>query len=136
MKLEQGVVLEVKGNIAEIKVGRHSDCTSCGACPGSNSVIITANNKIGAKAGQRVEFEVKEVNVLLGAFTVFVWPLLAALLGVIAGRFAAAPLGYDLAAAQISGGVAAFLLSLVFVKLFDKSAAGSEKSKPDIIRIL
>ena len=136
MKLEQGLIIAVKGNIAEIKVGRHSDCTSCGACPGSNSVIITANNKIGAKAGQRVEFAVKEVNVLLGAFTVFVWPLLAALLGVLAGRLIVAPLGYDLMNAQISGGVAAFLLSLVFVKFFDKSAAGSEQARPDILRIL
>lgn len=136
MKIEQGLVLETTGKFAEVKVGRHSDCTNCGACPGSNHVIVTANNRIGAKAGQRVEIEVKEVNVLTGAFTVFVCPLLAAAVGVFAGRMAAIEgVGTEMPL-QIMGGIIGFLLSLIFVKKFDRSAAGSEASKPDIVRIL
>lgn len=136
MKIEEGIIIEVVDNIAKVKVGRHSDCSNCGACPGSNSVIIDANNKIGAKLGQRVEFEVKETNVLSGAFIVFVMPIIVAFIGVLCGRFLATYIGANINTFQIAGGIIAFLLSLIFIKLFDKAATLSEESKPVIIRIL
>ena len=136
MKIEEGLIIEVVDNIAKVKVGRHSDCSNCGACPGSNSVIIDANNKIGAKLGQRVEFEVKETNVLSGAFIVFVMPIIVAFIGVLCGRFLATYIDANINTFQIAGGIIAFLLSLVFIKLFDKAATLSEESKPVIIRIL
>ena len=136
MKIEEGIIIEVGDNIAKVKVGRHSDCSNCGACPGSNSVIIDANNKIGAKIGQRVAFEVKETNVLGGAFIVFVMPLIVAFIGAICGRFIANYIGANINVFQIAGGVIAFLLSLIFIKLFDKAATLSEETKPVITRIL
>ena len=87
MKTEQGLVLEVIKDVAKIKVGRHNDCKNSGACPGEDSVIISANNKVGAKPGQRVVFEVKEENVLMGAFVVFVLPLIAVFVGALLGNF-------------------------------------------------
>ena len=136
MKTEQGTVIEVIDNVAKIKVGRHSDCSNCGACPGDNSIIITANNEIGAKVGQRVAFEVKEANVLIGAFAVFVLPLIAAFVGVLLGRLIGQYTGSNINVFQITGGIITFLLSMVLVKLFDISATGNEKSQPTIINIL
>ncbi len=72
MKREQGLVIEVNDDVAKIKVGRHSDCKNCGACPGNESITIYANNKIGAKSGERVIFEVKEASFLGAAFIVFI----------------------------------------------------------------
>lgn len=88
MTTEQGLVIEVNNDMAKIKVGRHNDCRNCGACPGNDSVIISANNKIGAKPGQRVAFEVKEDNVLKAAFVVFILPLIVAFIGALLGRAA------------------------------------------------
>ncbi|WP_160685779.1 SoxR reducing system RseC family protein [Clostridium sp. C2-6-12] len=136
MKTEQGIVIEVNNNEAQIKVGRHSDCSSCGGCPGSDSIIIKANNKVGATVGQRVVFEVKEVNVLRGAFVVFVFPLIAAFIGVLLGGGIGDYIGGNVHTFQIAGGIIAFLLSMVLVKLFDKAATANEKSKPEIINIL
>jgi len=136
MKTEQGLVIEVSDDVTKIKVGRHSDCSNCGACPGSDIVIVSASNKIGAKVGQRVEFEVKEVNVLIGAFTVFILPLIAAFVGVLLGGFIGKYIGYNINVFQIMGGIITFLLSMIFVKLFDRAATGSEKSQPAITRIL
>lgn len=136
MKTEQGLVIEVIDGVAKIRVGRHSDCTNCGACPGTNSVIIDANNKIGAKIGQMVAFEVKESNVLSGAFIVFVMPIIVAFIGVICGRVIANYMGANINIFQVVGGVIAFLLSLIFIKMFDKAATLSEESKPVITRIL
>lgn len=136
MKTEQGIVIEVIDNVAKIKVGRHSDCSNCGGCPGTDSIIISANNKIGATVGQRVVFDVKEVNVLRGAFIVFILPLIAIFIGVLVGGGIGKYIGSNIHIFQIAGGIIAFLLSIIFVKLFDKAATTSEKSKPEILRIL
>jgi len=136
MKTEQGLVIEISDNIARIKVGRHSDCSNCGACPGNDSVIISANNKIGAKVGDKVTFEMKEVNILKGAFIVFILPLIVAFIGVLLGGLIGKYMGSNINVSQIIGGITAFLLSMIFVKLFDRAATISEKSKPEIISIL
>jgi sigma-E factor negative regulatory protein RseC len=136
MKTEQGLVIEVIDNVTKIRVGRHNDCSNCGACPGNDSLIISANNKIGAKPGQRVVFEVEEVNVLRAAFVVFILPLIAAFIGVLLGGFIGKSIGTNVRISQIAGGIVIFLLSLIFVKLFDKSTTASKESQPEIIRIL
>lgn len=136
MKTEQGSVIEIIDNIAKIKVGRHSDCSNCGACSGNDSVIISVNNKIGAKVGDKVTFEMKEVNVLKGAFIVFILPLIIAFIGVIMGGLIGKYMAFNINVSQTIGGITAFLLSMIFVKLFDRAATISEKSKPEIIEIL
>lgn len=136
MKTEQGIVLEVLADVTKIKVGRHSECSHCGACPSSDNVIVSANNEIGAKVGQTVTFEVKEVNVLMGAFTVFALPLIATFIGVVLGRCIGRYIGSNIEISQIIGGIVAFILSLIFIKLFDKSVTLSKKARPTIVRIL
>ncbi len=136
MKTEQGLVIEVVGNSARIKVGRHSDCKNCGACPGSESLVLEANNKIGAKPGQRVILEIKETNVLRAAFIVFILPLIALFIGVMLGGIIGQYIGVNKFMFQVIGGVVIFALSIVVVKYFDKASAANEKSKPVIIRIL
>lgn len=136
MKTEQGLVIEVVGKTARIQVGRHNDCTSCGACPSSQHIIITANNDIGAKVGQRVTFEQKEVNILQGAFMVFAMPIIAAFIGAILGKFIGESCGYDLTYATVVGGSVLFLLSLAGVKLFDRAVGRDQSTKPVIVSIL
>ena len=73
MKTEEGIVTAVKDDgLAEVKVGRHSDCIACGACPGAENITVTARNGVGAAVGQRVTFEVREVNIVVGAFVCFI----------------------------------------------------------------
>lgn len=136
MKTEQGLVIEVIGDVAKIKVGRHSDCKNCGACPGNDSVIICAKNKAGAKCGQRVEFEVKEANVLWAAFIVFILPLIALFVGAMIGGFIGKSFGVSITIFQIIGGLVAAVASLIFVKICDKNTAKNNKSMPVIVKIL
>ncbi|WP_243650516.1 SoxR reducing system RseC family protein [Anaerospora hongkongensis] len=62
-----------------MKTTRHNDCENCGDCPGNSAIVISVNNALGAKLGQRVAIEVKEVNVLKSAFIVYILPLIAIL---------------------------------------------------------
>lgn len=137
MKTEEGTITAIMdGGLAEVKVGRHSDCIACGACPGAEHITVTAINTLNAKVGQRVTFEVREVNVVIGAFVCFIMPLLVAAIGVFFGRWVSTPLGYDIVQSEIIGGITAFLLALVGVKLYDRSLTNKESAKPKIISIL
>ncbi|GCD08867.1 SoxR reducing system RseC family protein [Clostridium tagluense] len=137
VKEEEGIIIEIlEGNMAKVKVGRHGECKNCGACPGDSALIIEAQNLIGAKAGQRVAFEVKETNMLMAAFVVYIVPLIAILLGVIAGKAIAMKFGYSVRGFQIVGGTLTFILSILNIKIFDKFAHNNKKMQPVITRSL
>ena len=123
--------------MAKVKASRHSDCENCGSCPGSNAIVVDALNPLGAQRGQRVEIEVKQVNMLKAAFIVYMLPLIAAVVGVIAGTYLAnSQMSPDSMWYQIGGGVVAFGLSLIYIRYFDRNARTNDKMRPVITRIL
>jgi len=136
MKQEQGIVLETIGEMAKVRIGRHEECGSCGACAGAQHVVVDAVNTLGAKAGQRVRFAFREENVLTGAFVVFILPLIFGGAGAVAGRWLAPLLGVEGNTPYILGAAIFFLIALVLVKYFDKRAAEKQALKPVIIEIM
>ncbi len=142
MKQEEGVVLEVNDGLARIRVGRHSDCISCGACAGAQNVVLEAVNRLGAEPGQRVRFELQEEQVLTGAFVVFILPLLAAGIGGLAGWQFGIIQGMDTLGREsltnpiIGGALLFFLLSLFGVRIYDRRAGRNRQKKPVIVEIL
>ena len=136
MKQEQGLVVDVREGIAQVKVGRHEECTGCGACPSSQHVMVDAVNPLGAKPGQRVRFEMQEEHVLLGAFVVFIMPLIAAGVGGFLGWQIGMAQGMEETQSIVTGALFLFLISLLAVKLFDRRAARNQNLKPVIIEIL
>ena len=137
IKEEEGIIIEIfDDKIAKVKVGRHSECKNCGACPGDSSLVIEAQNIIGAKAGQRITFEMKETNMLMAAFVVYIAPLIAVVIGIIVGQAIAVKFGYSVRSFQIAGGILTFILSILNIKIFDKFAHNNEKMQPVITQIL
>ncbi|MCI1247729.1 MAG: SoxR reducing system RseC family protein [Megasphaera sp.] len=136
MKTEEGTILSIgEDGLAEIKVGRHSDCIACGACAGSENIVIKALNPIGAKVGQHVKFEVREVNIVIGAFVCFVMPLLVAAAGAFAGYWYSTIQNVDYVQYASIGGIAGFLLGAVGVKLFDRSLTNDVNAKPKVTEV-
>ncbi|GIM29691.1 hypothetical protein CPJCM30710_23570 [Clostridium polyendosporum] len=138
MKTEQeGIVIEVIGHIAKVKISRHSECKNCGACPGGDqAIVLEAQNLIGAKLGQRVFIEIKTTNVLKAAFVVYIIPLIAIFLGAICGGWLARKNIQLVQVLQIAGGIIAFVIAVLFIKFFDKSTNNNKKIQPTIKRIL
>jgi sigma-E factor negative regulatory protein RseC len=136
-KQQEGVVLEVTANhMARVKTSRHNDCENCGACPGNSALVLEARNDLGAKPGQRVAIEVREINMLKAAFIVYILPLIASFIGAVAGEIFAEHFGYQPLLLQIMGGAFVFILSVVYIKFFDTAARSDVKMQPVIIRIL
>ena len=140
MRQEEGTVVTVDGELAHVRVGRHEDCTGCGACGGAKNVFLDAYNGIGAKPGQHVRFSMEEEHALVGAFVVFVMPMLWAGIGGFIGWQMASGAGKSLIEGMpdeaLGGAVVAFILSLAAVKAFDRYAAKSRNLKPTIVEIL
>ncbi|AKA70098.1 SoxR reducing system RseC family protein [Clostridium scatologenes] len=135
-KETEGIVIQIEGNMAKIKANRHGDCSNCGACPGDKAMVVDAINTIGAKPGQHVSFEIKEVNMLKAAFVVYILPLISIFIGAVIGGFVAKKIAQDTIVCQVIGGIITFILSIIYIKFFDKAANKDEKMKPIITRIL
>ena len=126
MTTEEGVIIALKDNMAEVKVGRHENCTACGACASAKNITVFAANDIGAAVGERVKFTVVEDNILTGAFMVFVFPLLFATIGAVLAF-------YLLSQYIIEGSALFFLLSLFIVKLYDRKKGREISEKTRIV---
>lgn len=135
-KQQEGIVLEVVGDMAKVKTSRHNDCENCGACPGNSAMVLDALNPIEAKPGQRVAIEIQEINMLKAAFIVYILPLIAVFIGVLLGGFLAQKVGNESLWFQVAGGIVAFVLSVVYIKYFDSAARSNVKMQPVIVRIL
>lgn len=135
-KQQEGMVLEVSGCMAKVKTSRHNDCENCGACPGNSAMVLDARNSIGAKPGQRVLVEIKEINMLKAAFTVYILPLFAVLVGAVIGDFVGGFLGIEESISRFAGGLVAAVLSIWYIKYYDNSVRMDDKMQPVIIRII
>lgn len=76
---ETGVVTEIKGKTAIVKVDKKSECDKCGMClfpKGADGITFNANNEVNAKIGDTVVIEREKDGKLLGAILVFLIPLI------------------------------------------------------------
>lgn len=135
-KQQEGMVIELAGEMARIKTSRHNDCENCGACPGNSAVVLEARNPLGAKVGQRVVIEVQEIGMLKAAFIVYILPLLAIFVGALAGYYLAEYLRQEVLWFEVSGGLIAFVFSILYIKYFDSSARTDAKMQPVIVSII
>lgn len=130
MQLEEGVVAEAaEGNCVRVRVGRHEECTGCGACGAArHAVVLVRGNGFCLKPGMRVRFALPDHSVVLGAFIVFIVPLVLAALGGFACGIAA---DNDLAA--VCGAVCGALLGMLLIRCFDRRV---QKRQPYVVEII
>lgn len=133
---KEGIVIEIDNEVAKVKLSRHGDCENCGACPGSEAMILEANNLIGAKRGEHVILEIKENNMLKAAFIVYILPLISIFIGAELGAFLSSTFGKGTYSFQIGGAVIAFLISLAVIVYYEKYNRNNIHRLPKIIRAI
>jgi len=131
----QGTVLSVDGNKAKVKVLTSLECMSCQSrnhCPAETggTRIITVINEYGAKVSDYVVFEADTGKVILSAILLWIVPLIAMIIGYIAGERFAGGLW--------SIGVALIFLVTTFalIKLLDSKLSDSSTFYPFISKII
>lgn len=64
----------------------------------------------------------KNTNMLLAAFVIFIFPILAIFIGAFIGGRIGEALETSIITLQVAGGIIGLLLSAIIIKLFDKSS--------------
>lgn len=134
-----GIVKELCGKLALVEVSRHSACEgchakadgNCSACVsfGDKKTSANADNSIGAKVGDRVILETESRTVILYAASVFLFPVLLAVIGYLLGTF------MSFTAAPYIGAILGFILAFVIVwATLDRRA--KKRCDVRIVRIL
>lgn len=131
---EIGIVTETDGEYAVVKVDKKDECKSCGMClfpKGASSIDFRAENRLGAKTGERVLIDTEKDGKLLGATLAFLIPLI--LIG----------LSAVISFLVIKSEIWMLILSVLFVVLWytilaviDKKLKKSTNFCPKIVEIL
>ena len=114
---EIGTVKELIGKSATVVFERNSACSSCKACQvgAGGRMYIEAENKIGAKPGDRVRLEIENMVILKAALVVYFVPGVAFVTGVLLGN----SLG-DSETAGLGLGVLLLVISLAGASIYSK----------------
>lgn len=143
---ETGVIVSVRGEMAEVEGQRRSTCGSCaanGACGtslidrylGRKRSLVWAQNAIGAGPGDRVILGLPEGALLKVSFVAYLVPLLALIGGGAIGDYVAGMLapGY-VRALSVSGGLSALAAALWWLGVFSREKLSDDRYRPRILR--
>jgi sigma-E factor negative regulatory protein RseC len=135
-KQTEGIVVELRGELALVRPTAHTGCDSAYCCQGEGipRVNIEMKNNVNAVVGDKVVFEAKEGNMLLAAFVVYMLPLILGLSGAVAGYYFAEMIRSNTTLFSITGALLLFIISLIIIKAYDRFAANNDKYRPVIIK--
>jgi len=141
MITEKGIVEEVSGRNAVIRIEKTSACAtcqsreSCGEASGKDMIIEVAN-ELGAGRGDRIEISIPSGSFLMLSLLVYILPVAALIAGALAGGAFARALHINLTLASIAGGCLATGITFYALKRFDKSPRAWKEFHPRMTRVL
>lgn len=136
---EVGEIVQIKGNMAVIRIQRSSACRRCGACGfGStpDEMLLTVPNSLGAKPGDLVELSLESVQLLKASAITYLIPLLALIAGVVVGYMLSGYLAID---RQLGGAVLGLVftaLAFLVIRALDPVFKRSDHFTPRMIAVL
>ena len=130
-----GVVVGVQGEKAVVQIKRVSACgENCSSCSGgcqNTSHKVEALNMIAAKQGQVVQMEMKDSDVLIAAFMVYIIPLILLFTGYFVGSSL-----FKVEWLAITVGIMFMISSFMVLKKYDNKLRKSKRYTPIINKIM
>lgn len=144
---QYGEVIDIRDQLAVVRVRRHSACRQCGRCgmgiTGGEPLDpeVEVRNPIGAQVGQVVRITMDTRQLLLASFIVYLLPILGLILGIILGGSLSGPLGLDFGGrgvdmAGVGVGVLFMAIIYYFVRRWDKKIAASHRFRPVAVDVV
>lgn len=137
--IENGTVVAVRGDRADVVLGASATCGSCTACGKSASgdmLLRDVSDEIGATVGDEVEILIPESLQVQAALAVYAVPLGGLLLGYLAGVLLGKALGFDPDTTGGVVGVAAATAALAGTQVRERSLARNGRYKPRVRAII
>ncbi len=139
---EVGVVVEVKGTAAVVRITETGGCGSCasaGVCKaGSDGRLLEAENAAGAKAGDKVAVEISGSSFIKASFVVYMVPVIMLFAGAYFGGEYGPSIygGITVDAWQALGGVTFLALSVAALRLYDRAVKRGGRARAAVTRVL
>ncbi len=146
MMRKEVLVVAIDGKHAMVTAQRQSACSSCGSrtgCDvkscglGQQDLLLRANNPAHAQAGEYVVLELSERQFLKSSFLVYAMPIVLFLLVTLLVNSVMLEFGLDDRAEMAGGlaGVAAFIMSFVWLRRYNKRIQSDDRSLPTIVQV-
>lgn len=139
---ETGLVIELKGSLALVRVKEGSGCEGCsgaGSCKAvSGERVLEAENSVGAKPGQRVLISIGSGAFLKASFLVYMVPIIFLFIGAYVGGKVGPTLYPGLAMDywQALTGATFLALSAGVIRLYDKRVKKGTGLRPVIVSVV
>ena len=138
---EEGIVEAVAGGTAVVRVPQSSSCATCesrAACRIENDkeIRVEVKNELDAKAGDLVEISIPAPSLFKVGALVYLFPVLALILGAGMGHLTANRLGVDENLASIVGGVVALGISFGALRRIEKAVRNRPDYVPRMTRVM
>ncbi|HZL06756.1 MAG TPA: SoxR reducing system RseC family protein [Coriobacteriia bacterium] len=137
--IETALVVARRGELVDVVTTASEACARCGACSSGDStdmLLRDVADSVGASVGDTVEIEMPERLRAQAALAIYVVPIVALLVGYVAGSSLGRRAGFD---PDLSGAVAAVLfISVAFfgVRRAESAVARSSKGGPAVRAII
>lgn len=138
---EEGVVMEVHGDLAKVAITAKSACEKCSAssmCHPGDEEHMEASNPLGAKKGQKVKVALAPQIYLKASIILYGIPMTvfiaAAILGKNLGQRFGTEANSDLWA--FVAGMTCMMLSFLAIRMYNKKVEKTAQYKPTITEIL
>lgn len=144
MATEEGLVfkLGVSGvETAWVRTTRSSACKACSSrqtCQGEASgkeMEVEAINTAGAKVGDRIVLNINTSSLLKATFLLYVFPVLAMIVGALIGQSIALNKGSDPSGMSALFAFLFFGLAFVVIRMTGKRLSKDASYKPEIIKV-
>lgn len=143
MPVEQGIVKETNNHRATVRVERSSACEHCsarGTCGidlGSDKeIFIEVENRLNAKAGDRVELSMPAGSLIKMAIMVYILPIFSLIFGAYEGGNMASHIGISSGIGSIIGALILLIISFFVLRKIDRYIKQKDSYKVKMIRIL
>lgn len=142
MATEQGIVVSVRGNMANIKTRRTEACESCSAkdgcraMGGGKEMEFEVKNTLKAEPGDQVQVFVSDTALLKAIFLVYMIPAIALLAGAVAGQALAPALGLGPSVSAAIFGMGSMAGVFIFVRIAGNRMGKFERYRPHLAKIV
>jgi positive regulator of sigma E activity len=139
---EEGIVVEVIGDIAKVAVLSKSACEKCaasGVChPGGDDSLMDASNPLNAKKGQKVKVVLAPQVFLKASIILYGIPMAVFVAAAILAKNAAVRSGAEASSDlwAFLAGALSLVVSFFFIRRYNKKVERTREYQPVIVEII
>ncbi len=138
---EEGTVVAVRGDIAEVLMRRSRFCEGCGSCcvmVDTDTMLAEADNHVGAKKGDRVVVDLPARVSIRAAYILYGVPLLGFFAGIALGGLLGMLVlgGFNVPLALLFAAAFLALSYILISRLYAPGTRASSRYRPVITKVL